>query len=60
MPMPQEIYHALNRAFQEVREGEREAVELERQAKECRDNAFKAVKEVYDKINAAFPTLPEK
>lgn len=56
MPMPSEIYHALNRAWTAVRDAEREAVELERQAQEHRDNAFKIVQEAYDKINAAFST----
>lgn len=57
MPMPTELYHALNRAFSAAREAEKEATQLERAAEDARDRGHREVQVVYDLINAELSKL---
>lgn len=54
MSMPREVYTILQQAFSRVRSYEAQAVELELQAKQWRDDAMKIQQEAYDAIAAAF------
>lgn len=51
MPMSQEAYYALNRAFDAVRTAEKEAAKLEQEAQALRDKARESVQAAYDLLN---------
>lgn len=57
MTMSQDLYHALNRAFDAVRTAEQEASRLEAEAREARDRGIKAQQELYDLLNKASVSL---
>jgi hypothetical protein len=59
MPMPEKLCYALNRAFQAVRDAEKEAARLEAEAQEARDAAQKDLQEVYNMLNRATIKLKE-
>lgn len=55
--MPQELYLQLNNTFARVREAEREATRLEREAMDLRNAAQQDVRALYNVLNAADITL---